>query len=207
MSDLTTLFTNIADSIRAKKGSSDTIIASDFPSEIANLPSGGGYSDLGYGIDVEAQTTINKGDKIIAIPNSEYVVPTLNKTQTQSALWTISGDNSVAIAYSGGNSQIIGNDSTLVIWFKNEETGQFDTSYSLTLENYPISTKLYSSFVINEDGTLAYGSAYTAASNVTHFDNVLFSYYTLDIISNNFELLSLLYSYKVLIYFNFPPIF
>lgn len=34
--------TDVADAIREKKGSSDTIQASDFDTEIANLPSGGG---------------------------------------------------------------------------------------------------------------------------------------------------------------------
>lgn len=41
-STLTSLFTDIADAIRAKKGTSDTIIADNFPSEIASIPSGGG---------------------------------------------------------------------------------------------------------------------------------------------------------------------
>lgn len=39
MSSLTELFTDIADSIRAKKGSSDLIYAEDFPTEIENIPS------------------------------------------------------------------------------------------------------------------------------------------------------------------------
>jgi len=173
MSDLTTLFTDIADSIRAKKGSSDTIIASDFPSEIANLPSGGDYSDLGYGIDVEAQTTINKGDKIIAIQNSEYVAPTLGATQTQTAMFSMSADNSVGIAYSGGNAQSITTGVSVDIWFRNSETGQFDTSYTITFEDYPISQKCYTSFVMNDDGTLAYVSGYVSANNATHYDNVL----------------------------------
>lgn len=40
MSTLTDLFTNIANAIRAKDGSSDTIVASDFPTAIANIPTG-----------------------------------------------------------------------------------------------------------------------------------------------------------------------
>lgn len=36
--------TDVADAIRAKKGSSDTIQASDFDTEIENLPSGGGIN-------------------------------------------------------------------------------------------------------------------------------------------------------------------
>ena len=39
---LTELFTNIANAIRTKKGTSDKILATNFATEIENLPSGGG---------------------------------------------------------------------------------------------------------------------------------------------------------------------
>ena len=42
MSELTTLFTNIANAIRTKGGTTATLQASQFPTAIANLPSGGG---------------------------------------------------------------------------------------------------------------------------------------------------------------------
>lgn len=45
MSALTDLFTNIANAIRSKKGTSETIVASDFPTEIENIPTGGDISD------------------------------------------------------------------------------------------------------------------------------------------------------------------
>ena len=41
-STLTSLFSDIADSIRGKTGSSATIVADDFPTAIANIPTGGG---------------------------------------------------------------------------------------------------------------------------------------------------------------------
>lgn len=175
MSTLTGLFTDIADSIRAKKGSSDLIHAEDFATEIANLPSGGGgdYSDLGYAIDVEAQTTINKGDKIIAIPNSEYVAPTLGTTQIGSGCIAVSKDNSVAIVYLGTNAGNLTTGSSISVLFRNEESGQFDDSYMITLENYPINTKANSSFVINDDGTLAYVGAYDNVSGAISYNNVL----------------------------------
>lgn len=43
MSALTTLFSNIADAIRSKRGTSSSIVASNFPSEIMNIPSSGEY--------------------------------------------------------------------------------------------------------------------------------------------------------------------
>lgn len=46
------LFTAIANAIRAKTGSSETIVAENFPTEINSIPSGGGYppdwSEIGY---------------------------------------------------------------------------------------------------------------------------------------------------------------
>lgn len=39
---LTSLFSDIADAIRAKTGNSGTIVADNFPTAIANIPSGGG---------------------------------------------------------------------------------------------------------------------------------------------------------------------
>lgn len=41
-STLTSLFSDIANAIRAKKGTSADIVADNFPSEIASIPSGGG---------------------------------------------------------------------------------------------------------------------------------------------------------------------
>ena len=44
---LSSLFTAIADAIRAKKGTTDKIVADNFPTEIANLPSGSSYTKVG----------------------------------------------------------------------------------------------------------------------------------------------------------------
>lgn len=45
MSTLTDLFTSIANAIRTKKGTSETIQASNFPTEITNLPTGEDIND------------------------------------------------------------------------------------------------------------------------------------------------------------------
>ena len=49
MSALTELFTNIANAIRTKKGTSAEIQASSFPTEIANLPTWEEYFEANYG--------------------------------------------------------------------------------------------------------------------------------------------------------------
>ena len=41
-STLTSLFSDIADAIREKTGSSETIVADDFPTAIANIPTSSG---------------------------------------------------------------------------------------------------------------------------------------------------------------------
>lgn len=61
--------TDVADAIRAKKGSSDTIQASDFDTEIENLPSGGDPSEyfgntIGFGGDISSG--LNR--RIIGVP-------------------------------------------------------------------------------------------------------------------------------------------
>ena len=57
MSELTTLFTNIANSIRDKEGTSETILASDFPNRISNLPSGSG---INYNVYAQNEEPVNK---------------------------------------------------------------------------------------------------------------------------------------------------
>lgn len=174
MSQLTDLFTDIADAIREKKGTVEPIDALDFPSEIESITGGGGGEsyNFGYAIDIEAQNTINKGDRIVAQSNSSATTPTLNATFTESELISMSKDKSVGIQSTGSySSKNVGNGSTFVIWFRNAETGQFDTSYSITLENYPSTALLYNSFVLNDDGTLAFGSTYTSVSSATSYEN------------------------------------
>lgn len=45
--NLVNLFTNIANAIRQKDGTTDSIVASDFPSKIAAIPTGGGELKTG----------------------------------------------------------------------------------------------------------------------------------------------------------------
>lgn len=47
-STLTSLFSDVADAIRAKTGSSETIVADDFPTAIANIPTSGGIGEVTF---------------------------------------------------------------------------------------------------------------------------------------------------------------
>ena len=53
--------TDVADAIREKKGTSETIQASDFDTEIENLPSGGGLDWSAIGYSEEPDTGIEEG--------------------------------------------------------------------------------------------------------------------------------------------------
>lgn len=68
---LSELFTNIADAIRTKKGTSDKIIASDFATEIENLPSGGGETQEYFNETTRAYTQVSISS------SSKFIVPGL----------------------------------------------------------------------------------------------------------------------------------
>ena len=65
---LTGLFTDIADAIRAKKGTEDEIVATDFPSEIESIPSGSSLLDntITFKVDGDdyAISSIKSGETI-----------------------------------------------------------------------------------------------------------------------------------------------
>lgn len=67
---LTELFTNIADAIRTKKGTSDKILATDFATEIENLPSGGGGEKMA--ITDARYLFAYRGDEIVGKANNYF---------------------------------------------------------------------------------------------------------------------------------------
>jgi hypothetical protein len=67
---LGSLFTDIADAIRAKTGGSASITADNFPSEIASIPSGGG----GFAYSIP----ITKGTVHIFNPTPIYITLEVN---------------------------------------------------------------------------------------------------------------------------------
>lgn len=74
--NLTDFLTDVADAIRTKKGSQETIQASDFDTEIENLPSGGGADLSDYFLsvnDLSATSSNNMLNRIVKkIPAFEY---------------------------------------------------------------------------------------------------------------------------------------
>jgi len=78
--------TDVADAIREKKGTSETIQASEFDTEIANLPSGG--EDVGEYLDLEPESIISNTNypwwqTKLALPkisNLKVIIPSSAKT-------------------------------------------------------------------------------------------------------------------------------
>lgn len=70
---LASLFTAIADAIRAKKGTSAKIVADDFPTEIANLPSGSSYTLIASKeVTVNTTSTSATSCTTLALGSSNY---------------------------------------------------------------------------------------------------------------------------------------
>ena len=65
---LTDFLTQIADAIRSKDGTSDAIVATDFPQRILNIPSGSG-SDLPSNIKTGTFTVAEDTTDVITIPH------------------------------------------------------------------------------------------------------------------------------------------
>ena len=70
---LASLFTDIANAIRAKKGTSAAIVADDFPTEIANLPSGSSYTLIASKeVTVNTTSTSAASCTTLALGSSNY---------------------------------------------------------------------------------------------------------------------------------------
>ena len=110
------------------------------------IPGGGGdYSIVGRTIDVEARTTITKGDRIVGEANNEYVTPTLAFSNISVPITSLSKDNEVALNWASGTPTLIS------IYFRNQ-AGNFDSSDSIALT---VDISLTKSPVLSQDGTLA----------------------------------------------------
>lgn len=73
---LTDFFTQIADSIRSKDGTTEPIVAIDFPQRILNIPSGGG-SDLPDSIKTGTFTVAEDTFETITIPHGLGATPVI----------------------------------------------------------------------------------------------------------------------------------
>lgn len=67
---LTDFLTQIANSIRSKDGTTDLIVATDFPQRILDIPSGGGDINLSYGTFIPTENT-----KTVIVEHGLNIVP------------------------------------------------------------------------------------------------------------------------------------
>lgn len=109
---------------------------------------GGSFSALGSEISVEARTTIDKGDRIVGVKNTEYVTPTLSSTALGYTINYLSADESVGIG------QVTVQVGTIIpIYFKND-AGTYD-AYGLEITDLGGVASYSNGFLINNDGTRA----------------------------------------------------
>ena len=97
---LASLFSDIADAIRAKTGSSASIVADDFPTEIAAIPTSGGTSK---NTQIVQGTTRSTSTSLAAI-GSEL---TVSKTGTYDVYWSAARTNTSS-GYTWGTQLYIG---------------------------------------------------------------------------------------------------
>ena len=76
--------TDVADAIRTKKGTEAEIKASDFDTEIENLPSGGGHDWSAIGYSGEPQAIEDGYDYAVEIKNNWTSAVSLNKIPDKS---------------------------------------------------------------------------------------------------------------------------
>lgn len=97
--------TDVADAIRTKKGSSDTILASDFDTEIENLPSGGGVVEA---IEKDVNFYDHTGFRWYSYTKSEFLAlesmpenPTISGLTAQGWNWSFSDAQDYVEEYGG----------------------------------------------------------------------------------------------------------
>lgn len=121
MSELTQLFTNIANSIRAKTGGSAAIPANNFAAAIANIPTG---TPVYFGV-----TAPTDGTKLTTRPGCSHIVGYLTSDINQKialSTGTILGF-SIGVSHSGGTVSKAGGEFRIDLgsyWFSvNTSTG------------------------------------------------------------------------------------
>lgn len=87
VTDLTTLFSDIADAIRGKDGTSSAIVAEDFPTRISAIPSGGGGGPVNVTITGVIDYLNYKGvwDGVLSPSNTDISVTISNATSAEHA--------------------------------------------------------------------------------------------------------------------------
>lgn len=131
------------------------------------IPTGGGdnFNKLGQSVSVEAQTTIDKGDKIVGIKN-DSTAPKFSISSAGVGIYALSLDESVGIGYV---EKIVAG-TTIPICFLNE-SGTYDR-YNLIIETLPEGfSEITKQPVINNDGTLAISSVFIDEGDTTSYKN------------------------------------
>jgi hypothetical protein len=107
---LSALFTAVADAIRAKTGSGATIVADDFPTEIAAISGGGTPTINGRAFDCGTFTLANDQAAIFTISHSLGVKP------RSAFIWAKSSDLNVGKASTQARFNLEADNTSLYSW-------------------------------------------------------------------------------------------
>ena len=127
--NLTTLFQNIADAIRAKTGSSEKIVAENFPAAIAELSSGGVY--LSGPLSASAKELVFPalvGKNVDSLAICAY---TLNSLQTNCAISLTESSGTKWVSYYDG-TKVVARGSWS--WDKNTATATISQDIAATFQ-------------------------------------------------------------------------
>lgn len=135
---LASLFSDIADAIRAKTGGSSQITADDFPTAIAAIPSGGGGSATIEELDVSASGTYTASGGVdgyspVVVPAGTEGTPTASKGSVSNHAITVTPSVTNSAGYiSGGTKTGTGVSVTAAELVSGSETKTANGTYDVT---------------------------------------------------------------------------
>ena len=133
---LTDFFTQIADSIRSKDGTTDAIKATDFPQRILNIPSGGGNIKFAKG-----SFTLSENQNSITIEHNIGITPEVIVLVTNTTSLKTDNNSITGIIYSTEFTNcfvMYGKNSSVRVILSNIVTDKTDTQFTISSSTYSL---------------------------------------------------------------------
>ena len=133
---LTDFLTQIADSIRSKDGTTDTIKATDFPQRILDIPSGGGNIKFAKG-----SFTLSENQNSITIEHNIGITPEVIVLVTNTTSLKTDNNSITGIIYSTEFTKcfvMYGKNSSVRVLLSNIVTDKTDTQFTISSSTYSL---------------------------------------------------------------------